>query len=98
MSRAIYRRDRALVNDLAVCTAHANNGDEIGLSPRRRTIVRALRGQATARQRQCLHLYYGRGLNQEAIAKLLCINVSTVSRNITNGERHVDAALALLEP
>ena len=49
MSRAIYRRDRALVNDLAVCTAHANNGDEIGLSPRRRTIVRALRGQATAR-------------------------------------------------
>ena len=97
MSRAIYRRDRALVNDLAVCTAHANNGDEIGLSPRRRTIVRALRGQATARQRQCLYLYYGRGLNQEAIAKLLCINVSTVSRNITNGERHVDAALALLE-
>ena len=98
MSRAIYRRDRALVNDLAVCTAHANNGDEIGLSPRRRTIVRALRGQATARQRQCLYLYYGRGLNQEDIAKLLCINVSTVSRNITNGERHVDAALALLEP
>ncbi len=98
MSRAIYRRDRALVNDLAVCTAHANNGDEIGLSPRRRTIVRALRGQATARQRQYLYLYYGRGLNQEAIAKLLCINVSTVSRNITNGERHVDAALALLEP
>ena len=98
MPRAIYRRDKALVNDLAVCTAHANNGDEIGLSPRRRAIVRALRGQATARQLHCLYLYYGRGLNQEAIARLLCINVSTVSRNITNGERHVDAALALLEP
>lgn len=97
MPRAIYRRERNLVNDLAVCTAHAKNGDEIGLSPRRRAIVRALRQQATARQRQCLYLYYCRGLNQEAIARLLQINVSTVSRNIANGERHVEAALALLE-
>ena len=97
MPRAIYRRERNLVNDLAVCTAHAKNGDEIGLSPRRRAIVRALRQQATARQRQCLYLYYCRGLNQEAIARLLQINVSTVSRNIANGERHVEATLALLE-
>ena len=98
MSRAIYRRENELVRDLTVCTAHANNGDEIGLSPRRRAIVRALRGQATARQRQCLYLYYARGMNQAAIAKLLQINVSTVSRNIANGERHVDDALALLKP
>ena len=97
MSRPVYRNPKSLVQDLSVCTVHENNGDEVGLSPRRKAIVRALRRRATPRQRQCLYLYYGRGLNQQAIAKLLEVNVSTVSRNISNGERHVQAALALLE-
>ena len=52
MSKPIYRREKALVRDLAVCTVHMQNGDEVGLSPRRRTIVRALRRSATPRQRQ----------------------------------------------
>lgn len=97
MSKPIYRREKALVRDLAVCTVHMQNGDEVGLSPRRRTIVRALRRSATPRQRQCLYLYYGRGLSMQDIAKLLAVNISTVSRNIGNGERHVVEALALLE-
>lgn len=97
MSRPVYRNPKSLVQDLSVCTVHENNGDEVGLSPRRKAIVRALRRRATPRQRQCLYLYYGRGLNQQAIAKLLEVNVSTVSRNISNGERHVQEALALLE-
>ena len=97
MSRPVYRNPKSLVQDLSVCTVHENNGDEVGLSPRRKAIVRALRRRATPRQRQCLYLYYGRGLNQQAIAKLLEVNVSTVSRNISNGERHVQEALELLE-
>ncbi len=98
LSRPVYRREKALVRDLAVCTVHMNNGDEVGLSPRRRAIVRALRRQATPRQRECLYLYYGRGLSMGAIARLLAVNVSTVSRNVRNGERHVADALALLDP
>ncbi len=97
MSRPVYRNPKPLVQDLSICTAHANNGDEVGLSPRRKAIVRALRRRATNRQRQCLYLYYARGLSQQSIAKLLDVNVSTVSRNIHNGERHVTEALALLE-
>lgn len=97
MSRPVYRKSKSLVQDLSVCTVHENNGDEVGLSPRRRAIVRALRRRATPRQRQCLYLYYGRGLSQQSIAKLLEVNVSTVCRNIHNGERHVEEALALLE-
>ena len=97
MSRPVYRKAKSLVQDLSVCMAHVNNGDEVGLSPRRKAIVRALRRRATTRQRQCLYLYYARGLNQQSIAKLLDVNVSTVSRNIRNGERHVEEALALVE-
>lgn len=97
MSKPIYRREKELVQDLSVCTVHMQNGDEVGLSPRRRAIVRALRRQATPRQRQCLYLYYGRGLNMQEIAGLLGLNISTVSRNIGNGERHVTEALALVE-
>lgn len=96
MSRPVYRKPKTLVQDLSVCTVHENNGDEVGLSPRRRAIVRALRRRATPRQRQCLYLYYGRGLNQQAIAKLLEVNVSTVCRNIRNGERHVEEVLELM--
>lgn len=97
MSRPVYRNPKSLVQDLSVCTVHENNGDEVGLSPRRKAIVRALRRRATPRQRQCLYLYYGRGLNQQAIAKLLDIHVSTVSRNISHGERHVAEVLELME-
>ena len=96
MSRPVYRKPKALVQDLSVCTVHENNGDVVGRSPRRRAIVRALRRRATPRQRQCLYLYYGRGLNQQAIAKLLEVNVSTVCRNIRNGERHVEEVLEMM--
>jgi RNA polymerase sigma factor (sigma-70 family) len=97
MAKTVYRRDRQYVQDLAVCTLHMANGDEIGITGRRRAILRTLNQQVTPRQQQCLYLYYGRGLNQAAIAKLLGIDISTVSRNILHGERHVDATLALLE-
>lgn len=95
MARTAYRRERNFVEDLSVCTVHMHNGDEIGLSPRRRAIVRALSRRATPRQRQCLYLYYGRGMNQSSIGSLLGIDISTVSRNIAHGERHVREAEAI---
>ena len=40
----------------------------------------------------------GNASTSTTAAKLLAVNISTVSRNIGNGERHVVEALALLEP
>lgn len=97
MSKPIYRGDAALVRDLRVCAAHAHNGDEIGLSDRQKVIVRVLRYRVTQRQRECLYYYYGRGLTMEQIARMMEVRTSTVSRNVRNGERHIRAALELIE-
>ena len=95
--RPVYRKEQDWVRDLTACTVHLENGDEIGLTGRQKVMLRALRQWATKRQRECLYLYYGRGLDQRQIAKLLEIDASTVSRNIRNGERHVDKALEVAE-
>lgn len=62
MSKPIYRGDAALVRDLRVCSIHAHNGDEIGLTPRQKVIARVIR-RLTPIQRESLYLYYGRGLS-----------------------------------
>nr|DAP88962.1 MAG TPA: Sigma-70, region 4 [Caudoviricetes sp.] len=98
MSKPIYRGDAALVRDLRVCSIHAHNGDEIGLSDRQKVIVRVLRYRVTQRQRECLYYYYGRGLTMEQIARMMEVRASTVSRNIQNGVRRIRAALDLIDP
>ena len=96
--RPVYRQDKNWVRDLTACTVHLENGDEIGLNSRQKVMLRALRQWATKRQRECLYLYYGRGLSQQEIAKLLGVNVATVSRRIKLGEIHVQRALDVAEP
>lgn len=98
MSKPIYRGDAALVRDLRVCSIHAHNGDEIGLTPRQKVIARVLRYRVTQRQRECLYYYYGRGLTMEQIARMMEVRASTVSRNIQNGVRRIRAALDLIDP
>lgn len=97
MHRAIYRKDKNWVQDMITCTVHLQNGDEIGLTGRQKVMLRALRQWATKRQRECLYLYYGLGLSQQEIAKLLEVNVGTISRNIKAGERHVTKALEVAD-
>lgn len=94
----VYRKEKDWVRDLTTCTVHLENGDEIGLTGRQKVMLRALRQWATKRQRECLYLYYGRGLSQQEIAKLLGVNVATVSRRIKLGEIHVQRALDVAEP
>lgn len=96
MSRPCYRLDAALVQDLRVCTVHAHNGDEIGLSDRQKVITRVIR-RLTPAQRESLYLYYGRGASMGDIAWMMEVRTSTVSRNIQHGERHIRAALELVE-
>lgn len=95
--RPVYRQDKNWVQDMITCTVHLENGDEIGLTGRQKVMLRALRQWATKRQRECLYLYYGRRLSQQEIAKLLGVNIGTISRNIKAGERHVIKALEVAE-
>lgn len=95
--RPVYRQDKNWVQDMITCTVHLENGDEIGLTGRQKVMLRALRRWATSRQRECLYLYYGRGLSQQEIAKLLGVNVSNISRNIKAGERLVTKALEVAD-
>ena len=95
MSKTAYRRTHSYVSDLAVCARHMSDQYEIGLSPRRRALIRAMRACVTPRQLQCLTLYYGQKLNQREIGRKLGIHVSTVSRNIKRGEANLNALLEL---
>lgn len=96
MSKPVYRLEAGLVRELAVCAAHAHNGDEIGLALRQKVIARVIR-RLTPAQRESLYLYYGRGLSMGDIARMMEVRTSTVSRNVRNGERHIRAALELIE-
>lgn len=61
----------------------------------RRALVRAMREDITAREAQCLELYYVQGFNYRQISSQLHINVSTISRNIQRGERKLNRILDL---
>lgn len=95
MAKAVYRRNKEFVHHMAVTLSHLHNGDEIGLSPRRLTLLRSLKQNATPRQQQLLYLYYSCGLNYSAIAKQLALDESSVCRTIKRGEEHALMALEL---
>jgi RNA polymerase sigma factor (sigma-70 family) len=52
------------------------------LRARMRKVRRAMEEQLTPRQKECLELYYLRGLSQKRIAALLHIHQTTVSQHI----------------
>jgi RNA polymerase sigma factor (sigma-70 family) len=52
------------------------------LRARMRKVRRAMEEHLTPRQRECLELYYLRGLSQKRIAALLRIHQTTVSQHI----------------
>ena len=93
--RPIYRVNRDDLYDLRVAIRHADNGDEIGLTPRQQVMARALRMTCTARQVETMQLYFVVGLPQEAVGRQMDIDCSNVSRNIRNGLRHIEQALRL---
>ena len=59
----------------------------------KRNLVRALREDVTARQRQMLLLYYAERMNMQEISARLGVNKSTVSRTIKRGERRLRRCL-----
>ena len=59
----------------------------------KRSLVRALREDVTEKQRRCLLMYYGDGLNMREIGERLGVDKSTVSRNIKRGEKRLQRCL-----
>ena len=59
----------------------------------KRNLLRAIREELTPRQWQMIRLYYIDELNMAAIAEMLGVNISTVSRTIARGKRKLQRCL-----
>ena len=75
--------------DLAVYTQLIADDNRDQMNRLKRNLTHALRQDITARQREYMMLYYGRGMSMEAIAKELGVNKSTVSRTLKRGRQRL---------
>lgn len=86
-----YRRGTAYARSISVyIRAILDPEREFMLSRLQRALVRAMREDVTAREAQCLELYYVQQFNYRQISAQLHINVSTISRNIQRGEHKLN--------
>ena len=75
--------------DLAVYTQLMADDNREQMNRLKRNLTHALRQDITAKQREYMMLYYGRGMSMEAIAKELGVNKSTVSRTLKRGRQRL---------
>ena len=75
--------------DLTVYTQLIADDNRDQMNRLKRNLTHALRQDITARQREYMVLYYGRGMSMEAIAKELGVNKSTVSRTLKRGRQRL---------
>ena len=78
---------------MAVYTRSISNDNSAQHQQLKRNLMRALREDVTEKQRHCLLLYYGQGLNMREIGEQLGLDKSTVSRNIKRGEQRLERCL-----
>ncbi len=91
-----YRRGAAYAHNIAVYIGAILDPErEFMLSRLQRALVRTMREDITAREAQCLELYYVQQRNYRQISAQLHINVSTISRNIQRGEHKLNRVLDL---
>ncbi len=88
-----YRRGKAYAADMAVYARQMSSDNSQEIDRLKRNLIRALREDVTAKQRQMLLLYYGDGLNMREIGEKLGVDKSTVSRTIKRGERRLQRCL-----
>ena len=93
MPNTRYRRGKAYAADMAVYSLQmaADNTQEV--SRLKRNLIRCLKEDVTARQRQALLRYYAEGLNMREIGERLGVDKSTVSRTIKRGEKRLQRCL-----
>ena len=93
MSGTRYRRGRDFAADMAVYVRDMAESNSEQMGRLRRNVMRALQEDVTPRQRECMLLYYEKGLNMRQIAELTGVDKSTVSRNIKRGESRLRRCL-----
>ena len=79
--------------DLAVYTRFMAEDNSAQISRLKRNLIRCLKEDVTARQRQALLMYYAEGLNMREIGERLGVDKSTVSRTIKRGEKRLQRCL-----
>lgn len=93
MPNTRYRRGKVYAADMAVYSRQMSADNSQEISRLKRNLIRALREDVTAKQRQVLLLYYAEGLNMREIGERLGVDKSTVSRTIKRGERRLQRCL-----
>ena len=93
MPNTRYRKGKLYAADMAMYSRQmaADNSREI--SRLKRNLIRCLKEDVTARQRQALLMYYAEGLNMREIGERLGVDKSTVSRTIKRGEKRLQRCL-----
>lgn len=67
----------------------AGSSDKVRHQAVLRVLRRAIDGELTSRQRECLDLYYFKGLTQDQIAHELGVTAATVSRHMKRARQRL---------
>ena len=87
------RKGKLYAADLAMYSRQIQADNSKELSRLKRNLVRCLREDVTAKQREMILLYYAEGKNMREIGEMLGVDKSTVSRTIKRGERRLQRCL-----
>ncbi len=88
-----YRRGKLYAADMAMYSRQIQADNSREISRLKRNLIRCLREDITAKQRQVILLYYAEGKNMREIGEEMGIDKSTVSRTIKRGERRLQRCL-----
>lgn len=95
MSGVRYRRGGRYAADMAAYARGLSeeNSNTDTLNTLKRNLTMALRQEVTARQLECIRLYYAERLTMKEIGRRLGVDRSTVSRNLRRGEANLRRCL-----
>ena len=93
MPNTHYKHGAGYAADMAVYARAMASDNSAQFGRLKRNLVRALREDVTAKQRQVLLLYYAEGKNMREIGESMGVDKSTVSRTIKRGEHRLRRCL-----
>ena len=86
--RISYEQTHGLA-DLGVYSRMIADDNQAQVGRLKRNLARALRQDITEKQRRYMLLYYGQGMNMDAIARACGVSKSTVSRTLKRGRQRL---------